>query len=72
MSGDLASLGLVEVATRIREGSLSSLEVTTALLVRAARVQSRLNCFLEIDTEGARRAAAAAEEDESEQSHTLH
>ena len=62
MSRDLASLGLVEVATRIREGSVSSVEVTTALLERAARVQPRLNCFLEIDAEGARRAAAAADE----------
>jgi aspartyl-tRNA(Asn)/glutamyl-tRNA(Gln) amidotransferase subunit A len=62
MSEDLGALGLVEVATRIRDGSLTSVGVTTALLARAQQVQPVLNCFLEIDTAGALRAAAAADD----------
>ncbi len=61
MSLDLPALGLVEVAARIRDGSLTSVAVTTAVLARVAAVQPRLNCFLEVDATGALRAAAEAD-----------
>jgi aspartyl-tRNA(Asn)/glutamyl-tRNA(Gln) amidotransferase subunit A len=61
LSADPTTLGLVEVAARIRDGSLSSVAATTALLARAEAVQPRLNCFLAIDAPGALRAAAAAD-----------
>ena len=62
MSEDPGALGLVEVAARIRDGSLTSVGVTTALLARAQQVQPVLNCFVEIDAEGALRAAEAADD----------
>lgn len=58
---DLAALDLVEVADAIRDGALTSLAVTEAVLARAEREQARLNCFLEIDREGALRAAEQAD-----------
>jgi len=58
---DLTALGLVEVAARIRDGALTSVDVTRSALEAARREQARLNCFLEIDAEGALRAAAAAD-----------
>ncbi len=58
---DPSLLGLVEVAARLREGLVSSLEVTEAVLARATAAQDRSNCFLEIDADGARTAAAAAD-----------
>jgi aspartyl-tRNA(Asn)/glutamyl-tRNA(Gln) amidotransferase subunit A len=58
---DIAALGLVEIAERIRDGSVSSVAVTEAVLARAEREQARLNCFLEIDREGALRAAEQAD-----------
>lgn len=61
MTADLPALSLVEVAAQIRDGSLTSVAVTTALLERAATAQAQLNCFLEIDAPGALRAAAAAD-----------
>ena len=62
MSADeITALGLVEVAARIRDGRLSSVEATSAALAAARREQPRLNCFIEIDADGALRAAAAAD-----------
>ncbi len=58
---DPTRLGLVEVATLIRDGALSSVEATRAALAAAHREQPRLNCFIEIDDAGALRAAAAAD-----------
>lgn len=57
----VAAPGLVELAARIRDGRTSSVEATQAALEAAQREQPRLNCFLEIDAEGALRAAAAAD-----------
>ena len=62
MSGaDLGAPGLVELATRIREGALSSVAATEAALAAARREQPRLNCFIEIDAEAALRTAASAD-----------
>ncbi len=58
---DPSLLGLVEVAEHIRAGRLSSIEATEAVLARALAAQERSNCFLEIDADGARAAAAAAD-----------
>ncbi len=58
---DVTALGLVEVAERIRDGSITSVAVTEAVLARAQREQVRLNCFLEIDTQGVLRAAEQAD-----------
>lgn len=58
---DVAALGLVDVAERIRGGSLTSVAVTEAVLARAEREQARLNCFLAIDRDGALRAAERAD-----------
>lgn len=58
---DITTLGLVEIAERIRDGALTSVAVTEAALARAEREQGRLNCFVEIDREGALRAAEQAD-----------
>ena len=58
---DIPALSLVEVAQLIRDGSLSSASVTAALLERARAVEARIHCFLEIDAEGAMRAAEQAD-----------
>lgn len=58
---DLAALSLVEVAALIREGSVTSTAVTAAVLERAHAAEARSHCFLEIDAEGAMRAAAHAD-----------
>jgi aspartyl-tRNA(Asn)/glutamyl-tRNA(Gln) amidotransferase subunit A len=58
---DLATLGLCEVAERIRDGSLSSVAVTEAVLAAAERAQARTHCFLEIDAASALAAARAAD-----------
>jgi aspartyl-tRNA(Asn)/glutamyl-tRNA(Gln) amidotransferase subunit A len=58
---DIPSLSLVEVAALIRDGSLSSASVTAAVLERAHAAEARIHCFLEIDTDGAMRAAERAD-----------
>lgn len=55
-------LGLLEAAAHLREGRLTSAALTDALLVRADWAQARTNCFLRIDAEAARHAAAFADE----------
>ena len=57
----IASLGLVEVADQIRDGKLSSVAVTEAVLAAATAAQARTNCFIELDAEGALAAARAAD-----------
>lgn len=58
---DIPRLSLVEVAARIRDGSLSSASVTAAVLERAHAAEARIHCFLEIDADGAMRAAERAD-----------
>ena len=54
-------MGLVEVADEIREGTLTSVAVTEAVLTAAITAQARTNCFIEIDTDGALAAAREAD-----------
>jgi len=57
----IESLGLVEVADLIRDGSLRSMTVTEAVLAAARVAQARTNCFIEIDFDGALDAARRAD-----------
>ena len=61
-SDDPCNLGLLEAAARLREGRLTSAALTEAMLTRAEWAQARTNCFLRIDAEAARHAAALADE----------
>jgi aspartyl-tRNA(Asn)/glutamyl-tRNA(Gln) amidotransferase subunit A len=57
----LERLGLVELADLIRTGAVTSVAATAAVLARAAAVQPRVHCFLEIDHDGAMEAAEQAD-----------
>ncbi|MFO0512244.1 MAG: amidase [Gammaproteobacteria bacterium] len=59
---DPCDLGLVEVAARLRAGTLSSVALTEAALARAARAQARTNCFVALEPEAARAAAQRADQ----------
>jgi aspartyl-tRNA(Asn)/glutamyl-tRNA(Gln) amidotransferase subunit A len=52
---------LVETAARIAAGDCTSVEVTDCALTRARFLQSRLNCFVRLDEDGARAQAEAAD-----------
>jgi len=54
-------LPATELAQRYRSGELSPVEVTTAVLDKAERLQPELNCFWGLDRDGALEAAAASE-----------
>jgi aspartyl-tRNA(Asn)/glutamyl-tRNA(Gln) amidotransferase subunit A len=58
---DPALLSLTEVAARIRERELSSVEVTQALLARIEPWQPRLNAFVRIEADAALAAAKQAD-----------
>jgi aspartyl-tRNA(Asn)/glutamyl-tRNA(Gln) amidotransferase subunit A len=58
---DPAAMSLVEVASAIRERTLSSVEVTRALLARIERWQPDLNAFVRVEADEALVAAAAAD-----------
>jgi aspartyl-tRNA(Asn)/glutamyl-tRNA(Gln) amidotransferase subunit A len=57
----LEQLGLVQLAHQIRDGAVTSVAATEAVLARAVAVQPRVHCFLEIDHEAALQAAAQAD-----------
>ena len=57
---DLAYMSATELAARIKEKSLSPIEVTTALLERAERSQASLNAFITICADEALAAARDA------------
>lgn len=63
MSADLAEATLVDAASAIARGVVSSVDLTSACLERANRLNPALNCFIRIDAESAlaeaRRADAA-------------
>jgi aspartyl-tRNA(Asn)/glutamyl-tRNA(Gln) amidotransferase subunit A len=61
VSTDPALMSLAEVASAIATKRLSSHEVTRALLHRIAQWQPRLNAFMEIESEGALKAADEAD-----------
>ena len=61
MSDDIHLLSLVEVADAIAARRLSAVEVMTATVARAERLQPVLNCFISLEAEAAMEAAAAAD-----------
>lgn len=60
--GQLTDRSLVEVAEAIASGSLTSEAVTEACLERIDGLQPRLNCFIQVDREGALAAARKADQ----------
>jgi len=58
---DLAFLSAVSMAAQIRHKKLSPVELLEAHLARIEKLNFKLNAFVELDAEGARRQARAAE-----------
>jgi len=52
------TLGVEELVTAIGAGELGAVEVVEAFAVRAGQVDAILNCFIALDADAARRAAA--------------
>ena len=61
MSDDTHLLSLVELADAIAARQLSAVEVMTASVARAERLQPVLNCFISLQAEAALESAAAAD-----------
>ena len=61
MSDDIHLLSLVEVADAIAARRLSAVEVVSAAVDRAERLQPVLNCFISLQAEAALESAAAAD-----------
>ena len=61
MSDDIHLLSLVELADAIAVRKLSAVEVMTATVARAERLQPVLNCFISLQAEAALESAAAAD-----------
>ena len=61
MSDDIHLLSLVELADAIAARQLSAVEVMTATVARAERLQPVLNCFISLQAEAALESAAAAD-----------
>ena len=61
MSDDIHLLSLVEVADAIATRRLSAVEVVSAAIDRAERLQPVLNCFISLQAEAALESAAAAD-----------
>src|SRR5262249_19667438 len=57
---EIAYLSAEELSAAYRAGTLSPVEVTSAILDRIDRLNPRLNAFLHVDREGALTAARAA------------
>jgi Asp-tRNA(Asn)/Glu-tRNA(Gln) amidotransferase A subunit family amidase len=53
--------GIAEVVNKIRTKEISPLEIIDAHLARIEKLQPKLNAFVQVDAEGARRQALAAE-----------
>lgn len=62
MTSPLAQLTLSQAADLIRQGALSPVELTEALLDRIAQFNPRLNAYIRVTAEGARQDARAAEQ----------
>src|SRR5260370_42629416 len=58
---DWSRAPLTEAANAIAAGKTTSRDVVEACLDRIARLNDRLNCFVDIDWKGARAAADAAD-----------
>jgi aspartyl-tRNA(Asn)/glutamyl-tRNA(Gln) amidotransferase subunit A len=63
MSADLALLSAAEIARRIRTGTVTSRAALEACLARTETWNAKLNVYIALDAEGARRAADAADAD---------
>jgi len=59
---DLTFLSAVSMAEQIRQKKLSPVELMAAHLARIEQLNPKLNAFVQVDAEGARRQARAAEE----------
>jgi Asp-tRNA(Asn)/Glu-tRNA(Gln) amidotransferase A subunit family amidase len=59
---ELAFLSAVSMAAQIRQKKLSPVELVEAHLARIGRLNPKLNAFVQMDAEGARRQARAAED----------
>jgi amidase len=59
---ELAFLPAVSMAAQIRQKKLSPVELVEAHLARIERLNPKLNAFVQVDAEGARRQARAAED----------
>lgn len=62
MSGHVADLSIQEAAARLRDGSLSCLDLTQAHLERIAERDHAYHAFVHIDVDGALAGAARADE----------
>lgn len=62
MSGHLADLSIQEAAARLRDGSLSSLDLTRAHLERIAERDQAYHAFVYVDIDGALAEAARADD----------
>ncbi len=62
MTDDLTMMTAVEMTGRFRDGTLSPVEVTAAVLARIDRLNPQLNAFVVIDREAAEAAALASQE----------
>jgi aspartyl-tRNA(Asn)/glutamyl-tRNA(Gln) amidotransferase subunit A len=60
MSTDLLSLGIVDLATKLEKRELSPLELLEHYLSRIDQVNPKLNAFVAVSADDARRAAKAA------------
>ncbi len=61
MSDDIHLMSLVELADAIAARQLSAVEVASATIARAERLQPVLNCFISLQAEAALESAAAAD-----------
>ena len=61
MSDDIHLMSLVKLADAIAARRLSAVEVVTATVARAERLQPVLNCFISLQAEAALESAAAAD-----------
>lgn len=61
MNEELTNLSLVEVANAVISKKVSSVEVVKACVKRIEQLQSRLNCFISIDVDGALSEAEKAD-----------
>ncbi|HBD33965.1 MAG TPA: glutamyl-tRNA amidotransferase, partial [Cupriavidus sp.] len=61
MSESLCFLSATELADAIRHKRVSPVDITSAVLARAERLQPELNCFITLDAERAMESARQAE-----------
>lgn len=60
---DPSGFSLIEIADKIRDRQISSVEITTILLTRIARCQPVINAFIQVHEDRALNDARAADEE---------